>query len=89
MEVNMAYFDLLYMRSYKTAGPSREQLYFVKGQPVQVSDVDINYYKAQPEIFIQVDEKGERVVQEVVVTENRTYKRFREQNILPEDAEEL
>ena len=86
----MAYFDLLYMRSYKTAGPSKEQKYYQKGKPVEITDeADIAFLQGQPEIFIQVDDQGNRVMPEAKTTENRTYKRFREQNLLFEDAEDL
>lgn len=89
----MAYFDLKYMRTYITSGVGGLQgtkYYFEKGKPTFAKDeADATLFRGQPEIFVEVDENGTPVTHETVTTENRTYKRFRAQNILPEDAEAL
>jgi hypothetical protein len=86
----MAYFDLLHMRSYKTSGKTGQIFYFRQGTPVQIDDSgDIEKFRAQPEIFKEVDLDGNLVVPVVKPSEERTYKRFRAQNIFIEDAEDL
>lgn len=90
----MAIFDLLYMRTYHTGGIggiNGKRYYFEKGNPKVVDDpADAALFRGQPEIFVELDSTTFKpVVPEVEVKEQRSYKRFREQNILPEDAEAL
>jgi hypothetical protein len=85
-------FDLRNMRSYKTTGYYGEKVYvFKKGTPVTVdSPEDAQHFRNQPEIFVEINQQGFPVAYNSVRNhENRTYKRFRQENIVPHDPEEL
>lgn len=86
----MAFFDLKYVRSYKTAGASGDAYYFRKGEAKEVvNEADAAKFRAQPEIFLEVNRDGSPVVYVAPAREERTYKRFRELNLDLDSAEAL
>jgi hypothetical protein len=85
-----AHFDLVARRSYRTS-PSGSPYIFYKGKPLPVASVeDANFFRAQPEVFVEVDSEGNYLVEETHAASAKSYRRFREANLeIPTNAEQL
>ena len=70
----MTYFDLVSTRSYKMSGPSTKRYVFVKGKPVEVTDLsDIAKFRMHTDLFFECDKNGNAVM---LSNNNATAKSF-------------
>lgn len=82
------FFDLVLMRSYRMGGPSGRRYIFYKGQPILVEDAeDIAKFRHHPDIFFECDENGNIVAPELPKEAKRSFRVFREENII--DSEKI